>query len=191
MFVVVLQKSVNFAPEDGSASFDAHENEHEEQEYQPEWVPFVGGPFTKEDNFCVDIRRLQQKFKCSDATCDEVVKLFGKYFGNQETNFRQADGKIAKASGTKMLRLHGCVNVRCKGYVFLPSDKLKNCPKCGQARYDHNGKPFEVNCLFHAFCLLVCTTLEFARSLLIYCCAYNAFLDVYAESFLLPCQRPS
>ena len=134
-----------------------HENDHEENEHQPEWVPFVGGPFTKADNFCVDVRRLQHKFKCSDAACDEVVKIFGKYFGNTETNFRQTDDKIAKASGTTMLRLNGCVNQDCEGHVFLPCDKAKTCPKCGQARYDSNGKPFEVinNCLIVSVLLSV------------------------------------
>ena len=179
---------VNGTPGKDSAVFDDKQHEKNEQHngHQPEWVPLVAGPFTKQDEFCVDVRCLQHQFKCSDAACDQIVKIFGKYFGNQATNFRQADKKIAKAAGTKMLRLNGCVNVRCEGHVFLPSDKATHCPKCNQARYDANGKPLEVSLLTHScFYLGVRCVRTYSLNL-----SY-LFINIHAESFLLSLKRPS
>ena len=83
----------------------------------------VGGPFTASDQFCIDIRRLQQRSKCSDATCDEIVKTFAKHFGIPTNNFRNADSKIQKAAGTSCLRLNGCVG--CHEHVYHPDDRCQ------------------------------------------------------------------
>ena len=49
-----------------------------EEEEDPQWVPLVGGPFTEEDEFCISIRRLQQRTGCTDATCDDIIATFRK-----------------------------------------------------------------------------------------------------------------
>ena len=55
------------------------------KETKPLWHQVVGGPFTKDDMFCVDLRRLQQRNKCSDATIKDILKTFGKYLGVVDT----------------------------------------------------------------------------------------------------------
>ena len=42
------------------------------------------------------------------------------------------------------MQLNGCNNNDCHDHIFLPSDKARECPKCGTARYDANGQPREV-----------------------------------------------
>ena len=108
------------------------------------WVKITGGPFTKADNFCADLRRLQQRCGCSDVACDDFLSTFAKYFGGVQTpkNFRDYDKKMRKEAGAQMLRLNGCVH--CKKHVFLPTDKSKECPLCGHSRYDDQGQPREV-----------------------------------------------
>ena len=49
-----------------------------QEEEDLKWMPLVGGPFTQEDEFCVSIRRLQQRTGCTDATCDDIIKTFRK-----------------------------------------------------------------------------------------------------------------
>lgn len=102
----------------------------------------MGGEFTKEDQLCIDIRLLQQRSKCSDKTCDEILWIFSKHLGIVRNNFRNTDKKMRKVAGTSVLRLHGCVG--CHKHVFLPQDKNIVCPLCGHARYDVEKKPFEV-----------------------------------------------
>ena len=111
---------------------------------ESEWVSVVGGGFTKEDDFCIDVRRLQQRTGCSDSTCEDIIKTFRRYLRiDAPQNFRQADGKMKSVAGTKCLRLNGCTG--CHGHVYLPDDGAKCCPLCGHARYNAKGKPHEVS----------------------------------------------
>lgn len=112
-------------------------------------MPFVAGPFTKADNICVDLRRLQHRSKCSDNTCADALRTFAKYLGFAPNNFRKCDNKIKKAAGASMIRLDGCVG--CDRYVYRPGEKLAHCPRvkedgslCLHPRFDEQGQPHEV-----------------------------------------------
>jgi len=118
-------------------------------EPEPKWVPLLSTPFSKQDEFCIDVRRLQRRSKCSDFTCTEIVKIFSNYLGVTPNTFQKADKKIKETAGTSYLRLNGCVG--CHQHVYLPDDKSVRCPHlvnnvdvCGHPRYDQSGKPFEV-----------------------------------------------
>ena len=138
-----------------------HDPEHDEdweERVQPKWINLVDGPFTKADELCVDLRRLQQRCKCSDATCDEILRTLSKYLSlGDTTNFRKCDKKMHDMAGTTVLRLNGCP--KCNKHVYLPTDKESSCPHvnedgqvCGHSRYDADGKPLEVrgNIIMHA-----------------------------------------
>ena len=56
---------------------------------------------------------------------------------------------IQTKAGVSFLILHGCVE--CNKFVYVETDKRKNCPYvkangdvCGAPRYDSNGVPKEV-----------------------------------------------
>ena len=128
---------------------DEDEPEHEDWDepihVAPRWVDIVGGPFNKEDELCVDLRRLQQRTKCTDATCEDFVKTFGKYLGLCDTfQFKRnkTDERLHNLAGATVLRLNGCP--KCDRHVYLPDDKHQICPRCGHNRYDEKGKPLEV-----------------------------------------------
>lgn len=131
--------------------FQDNQPQKEEEDEKANWVKIVGGPFTEEDNFCADLRRLQQRSGCSDAACDDIVRTFQKYLGiDAPKNFRSYDKSMQQAAGAKMLRLNGCPS--CKRHVYLPTDKEQCCPRikangsvCGHPRYDDEGKPLEVS----------------------------------------------
>lgn len=108
-----------------------------------EWIPLVGGGFTKEDEFCVSIRRLQKRTGCSDAACHDMVKTFRKYLRMDVPSFnlKGTDKKMREAAGTEVLRLNGCIG--CHKVVFLPDGKAKVCPRCAHSRYDSKGHPWE------------------------------------------------
>ena len=109
----------------------------------------MGGGFSKEDNFCADLRRLQQRCGCSDKTCADVLQTFKKYLGvDAPKTFKSYDKKMKKLAGAEMLRLNGCPE--CKRHVYLPSDKTNFCPHvkadgtvCGAARFDEHGQARE------------------------------------------------
>ena len=106
------------------------------------WVPLVGPGFTKEDDFCISIRRLQQRHGCTDMCCKDMVDTFRKYLRmDVPVNFASTDKKMQKAAGTTVMRLNGCVG--CHRHVFTPDDKAKSCPHCNTPRYNSKGKPFE------------------------------------------------
>jgi hypothetical protein len=114
----------------------------QEQHAPSEWVQIVGGGFTKEDQFCIDVRRLQQRTGCTDATCDDIIRTFSNYLGAKiPSNFKAADKKIQLKAGAKCLRLNGCVG--CDKHVFLPDDPAEECSLCGHQRYDAKGQPNE------------------------------------------------
>ena len=110
--------------------------------HTPKWHQVVGGPFTKEDMFCVDLRRLQQRCGCSDATCKEILKTFGGYLRmDTPKSLKKCDKKLHAAAGAQVLRLNGCPS--CNKTVFLPDDPAVSCPYvkadgtvCGHARSD-------------------------------------------------------
>ena len=132
--------------------------------HEPKWVQIVGGPFTKADELCVDLRRLQQRSGCSDKTCDDILRTFSKYLSlDAPINFRKQDKKLQEFAGATVLRLNGCP--RCNKHVYLPTDGDASCPYvftksdlndesvtidavegevCGHNRYDENGKALEV-----------------------------------------------
>lgn len=99
------------------------------------------------DEFLKDLRKLQTKTKCTDKTCLNFIRLFGKYVGEDQvptarTGFQTCDRKLKEAAGVNVLELNGCT--KCNNHVFLPTSKRTHCPKCGDARYDTNGKAKEV-----------------------------------------------
>ena len=115
---------------------------HDTKERKPKWVQIASGPFTEADNFCADLRLLQQRSGCTDKTCEDIAQTFSKYFGGcAQLNFKSYDKKMQKVAGAKMLRLNGCPD--CKQHVFLPSDKSISCPICGSDRFKADGKPKE------------------------------------------------
>lgn len=142
-------------------------------------MDIIGGVFTKEDQLCADLRRLQQRCGCTDATCDDILNTFKKYLGiNAPTNFRKYDSKMREAAGAEMLRLNGCPH--CKRHVYLPTDKAQTCPHvkkngtvCGHPRYDEAGKPLEV-------CMLPFTVdVQQTKT-------HHTLLFAFTESFLFP-----
>ena len=131
----IYDKKINFL----SICF-LQENEAE----SPEWFPLDQGPFTKADQVFVDLRRLQQKAGCSDATCAKILQMFAKYLHiDASTNLQKSDKKLKKVAGAEMLRLQGCIG--CHDHVFHPTDKATDCPKCNHPRLDTKGKAFEVS----------------------------------------------
>lgn len=99
--------------------------------------------------FCADLRRLQQRSKCTEAICADIVATFGKYLNISPQNFRAQDKKMQQAAGVKFLRLNGCVG--CHKFVYLPSDPRRQCPYinkngsvCGCDRLNVDNKPREV-----------------------------------------------
>lgn len=143
------------------------EPEHVEVEdwdikHSPKWIELADGPFTKADQLCVDIRRLQQRCGCSDSTCDEIINTFSKYLSLDVQNFRSCDGKMQEMAGASVLRLNGCPECNC--HVYLPDDKATTCPHvfaegqrrgkargdvCGHSRFDPKGKPWEVSFILY------------------------------------------
>lgn len=113
-----------------------------QEEPDPQWKQIVGGGFTQADEFCVSIRRLQQRTGCSDAACQDIIETFRKYLRvDVPADFAKTDKKMQKAAGTGFMRLHGCID--CKRHVFKPEDKCKHCPRCDHARFNSKRQPFE------------------------------------------------
>ena len=107
---------------------------------EEQWIPITGVGFTKADQFCVSVRRLQQRTGCSDIACKDIIQTLGKHLRlDKPVNIKETDKKLQKTAWTRFLRLHGCVG--CHRHVFAA--KRKHCPSCGHARYNSKGQPFE------------------------------------------------
>lgn len=105
------------------------------------------------ESFCKDVRSFQQRSKCSDATCADIVRTIGKYLNFQVPDVHEYDKKLQEEAGTSFLRLNGCPS--CHKHVYMPTDRATHCPTiksdgtvCGHPRYDDAGKPFEVFVFF-------------------------------------------
>ena len=148
-----------------------------EAELKPKWIELVDGPFTKADQLCVDIRRLQQRCGCSDSTCDEIMSTFSKYLSLDADDFRSFDGKMQEMAGASVLRLNGCPECNC--HVYLPDDEATTCPHvfdegekagkargdvCGHSRFDPNGQPWEASYV----CMLCAFTSIFSHQFIIF-----------------------
>ena len=108
--------------------------------------------------FFQDLRRLQNRCKCTEAMCADIVTTFGKYMGiKPDVSFKygakKLDKKLQAEAGIECLQLHGCP--ACHKFVYMPSDKRTTCPfvkkdgaTCGHSRFDENNKPREVRFLF-------------------------------------------
>ena len=99
---------------------------------------------------CSDLRGIQQRNKCTDSVCTDVVLTLSKYLSVTPANFRKYDKIMQKEAGIRFLALNGCP--KCNQFVFLPEDPRRVCPICGGPRYDSVGKPLEV--IIYMFCLL-------------------------------------
>ena len=104
--------------------------------------------------FFADLRCLQSRSKCTEAMCADIVSTFAKYMNVKSVDFRtrarKADKKMQAEAGVQFIEIHGCVG--CNNFVFTPDDKSTHCPRCGDARYDNDNKPREVQALFFCFC---------------------------------------
>ena len=98
-----------------------------------------------EDEFLRDVRDVQRKTKCSNKTCLEFVNLFSKYADNYESkkSLAAVDKELKDAAGVEFMQPDGCVN--CNSFVFTPKDKRTECPCCGHARYNSDGKANEAS----------------------------------------------
>ena len=92
--------------------------------------------------FCSDLRRLQQRRKCTDIICADIVLTLGRYLSVDLKNFRINDKAMQEAAGVSFLRLNGCVT--CHKFVYLPQDRRTHCPRCGGQRFDDEGHALEV-----------------------------------------------
>ena len=100
-------------------------------------------------SFCADLRRLQQRNKCTNATCEDICSTFAKYLKMPAPDFRACDKKMKQQAGVHFLRLNGCP--KCHQHVYVPEDRSEICPHvhangnvCGHSRFDENHKAWEV-----------------------------------------------
>ena len=98
------------------------------------------------EEFLKDLRKLQQRTKCTETTCLNVIDLFEKYVGEDilPSGFFACDKSLTEAAGLEVIELHGCT--KCP-HVYTPQDKQLNCPHCGCSRYDVKDNPKEVTCI--------------------------------------------
>ena len=138
-----------------------------------------------EEKFYKDLRRLQQRTLCTEKTVLDFISTFEKYSNCPvNSSLRACDKKMqvkfeffvsliqfhtshllyilsqAKA-GVMFLALNGCTG--CNKFVYLPSDKRKNCPHvkangevCGEPRFGANGQPKEVRLKLFVFVCCAC-----------------------------------
>lgn len=89
------------------------------------------------------VRKVQHHTNCTTKTCFEFIRLFEQYVdGGLPAKFTKCDQDLKTAAGIDVFELNGCA--KCHGHVYGPEDKRTECPRCGAARYDVNGKAYEV-----------------------------------------------
>ena len=109
-------------------------------------------PVVDGDEFVQSVRKVQYRTNCTTKTCLEFIQLFEQYLDAKlPTDFGKCDKVLKEAAGVDVLTLNGCP--KCHGHVYGPKDKRTECPCCGAARYDANGKAHEVLCVW--FCFLI------------------------------------
>lgn len=91
--------------------------------------------------FCADLRRLQQRNKCSNATCEDICSTFAKYISVDLHDFKSFDKEMKREAGVSFLRLNGCP--WCDKHIYLPDDRRKFCPSCNKSRFDEKGVAHE------------------------------------------------
>lgn len=146
--------------------------------------------FDAEDSaeFFAELRRLQSKTKCTEATLFEIIDTFSKYHdmaAPTKSDLAKIDKKMQKLAGATYLELHGCKRSKtgCGKFVFKPEDKRACCPLCGAARFDVKGKPLEVRVVFLVLFIIQFLSL---RVLIIY------YLPCpHRECFIFPLRRSS
>ena len=104
--------------------------------HDPSKPQFTSDP----QEFFRDVRQLQHRNKCSTKTCLDVIQLFEKYLAHGElpAGFTKCDKELKEAAGVGVIELNGCPD--CHGHVYGPGDESTECPCCGKARYEADGK---------------------------------------------------
>ena len=94
--------------------------------------------------FMRDVRKLQQRTKCTNKTCVDFIRLFSKHVGDDKVpkGFDSCDKELKQAAGVDCIELNGCTG--CNQHVYSHEDKRTHCPLCGFARCDEHGKAKEV-----------------------------------------------
>ena len=94
----------------------------------------------------LSLRQVQRDTGCSTKTLNKIVKVIKPFVnlsdGEDPPSNITADKTLFRATGAKILQLHGCVG--CDKYVFRPTDKRIRCPKCRHPRFNSKRKPNEV-----------------------------------------------
>ena len=102
---------------------------------------------TEKEQFCNEIRQIQRRTGCTEATVIEFLSTFEKFIqcpteGIMHKSLKTCDRLMQKRAGVQFLILNGCI--KCKKFVFLPDDERSFCPDCGGPRFDAHGKAKEV-----------------------------------------------
>ena len=84
-----------------------------------------------EEKFCNDIRQLQKRTKCTEATVIDFLATFEKYLdcptaGVMSQSLRKCDKKMQARAGVQFIILNGCT--KCMKFVYVPKDKRTVCP---------------------------------------------------------------
>ena len=113
------------------------------------WSP---PPEINRHKFIQNVRKVQHRTNCTTKTCLEFIQFFEQYVGGDlPKGFVKCDKTLKKAAGIDVIELNGCA--KCHGHVYGPDDKRAECPCCGAARYDVNGKANEVFFIIKYICM--------------------------------------
>ena len=114
------------------------------------------------EEFCNDVRQIQRRTKCSEATVVDFLATFEKYIdcptaGIMAKSLRECDKIMQQRAGVNFIILNGCP--QCEKFVYTPDDKRSFCPYvlnggavCGAPRYNADGKPKEVLIAYIIYC---------------------------------------
>jgi hypothetical protein len=102
-----------------------------------------------DDRLLHHIRLLQRRTKCSNAVCDDFVRMFRKYCGTTGQTLKSFDRKARQAAGVNYIILHGCP--KCDKHIYGSNDRNTNCPfkkedgtVCGHPRFEKENEAWEV-----------------------------------------------